>query len=208
MLLYKTFDVAVRRLLLLLLALFVHSPAGSAAQLLVASDLDSLQGQWQGEGPPGEITITIEGNSLHFFARSDFWYDATFVLPTDAAPKQLHATLTDSSPPENGLGEVVFSIFKVENAILTLAVDDGSYEPPASFSEATSRYILEKVEPGAAVPEAETSVPGTPARPGVGGPNQGDTEQLEAAMASRPDSQPKNAPTLSTTYASFASFGS
>ena len=113
-----------------------HSPT--------ASDLERLQGYWEGDGAAGQCSITITGNSLHFFAREDFWFETTFVLPAGADPRQLHATIKDSSPPANGIGQVVYAIFQIEDDELILAVDDGSGEPPESFDDASSRYTLRK----------------------------------------------------------------
>ena len=123
--------------------------AGCVTQPPVASALHRIQGYWEGEGPPGRISITIEGNSLRFYARTDFWYETTFVLPAGTDPQQLHATIKDSSPPTNGIGEVVFAIFKIEDGTLTLAVDDGSDEPPTTFAGASSRYDLKEVRSNA-----------------------------------------------------------
>jgi hypothetical protein len=112
-----------------------------------AVDLKRLQGHWEGDGAAGKCSITITGNSLHFHARTNFWYETTFTLPAGADPQQLHATIKDSSPPTNGVGQVVFAIFKIEDGTLTLAVDDMSHEPPKTFPGASSRYNVKKVQP-------------------------------------------------------------
>ena len=121
---------------------------------------DNLQGYWEGEGPPGEISITIKGNSLRYVEGTDSWYETTFTIPVGTAPgnasRQLHATITDSSPPTSGIGEVIFAIFKIEDGTLTLAVDDGGDAPPATFADASSRYILKKGQPQEKSPEATT----------------------------------------------------
>ena len=130
----------------LVLCLLPCPQAGSAEQLLIASDLQRLQGSWEGEGPPGRISVTITGNSLHFYAREDFWYEATFTLPTGNDPQELRATINDTSAAASDVGEVVFAIVKIEEGILTLAVNDGSGLPPLTFSGALSRYDLKKVE--------------------------------------------------------------
>jgi hypothetical protein len=111
-----------------------------------ASELQRLQGYWEGDGVAGKCSITITGNSLHFYARTDFWYKTTFALPAGTDPQQLHATIKDSSPPTNGIGQVVFAIFKIEDGTLTLAVND-SNEPLKTFDGASSRYNLRKVQP-------------------------------------------------------------
>jgi len=42
---------------------------------------------------------------------------------------------------------VVFAIFKIEDGTLTLAEDDMSDKPPKTFAAATSRYVVNKVQP-------------------------------------------------------------
>ena len=120
--------------------------AGSTARPPTDSELHRLQGDWEGGGPPGKISLTITGNSLHFFARTDFWYETTFILPAGIEPRQLHATIKDSSPPADDIGHVVFAIFKIEDGTLTLAVDDGADAPPKTFAGALSRYDLKMVQ--------------------------------------------------------------
>ena len=122
-----------------------------------AAELKPLQGYWEGEGAGGKCSITITGNSLHFYARTDFWYETTFALPAGTDPQQLHATIKDSSPPTNDIGQVVFAIFKIEDGALTLAVDDMSHQPPKTFPGALSRYNLKKVQPQSRNAEASTS---------------------------------------------------
>jgi uncharacterized protein (TIGR03067 family) len=115
-----------------------------------AAELKPLQGHWEGEGAGGKCSITITGNSLHYRSGTNFdggWWKTTFTLPAGTNPQQLHATIKESSPPTNGIGEVVFAIFKIEDGTLTLAVNDGSDEPPKAFSSASSRYNLKKVQP-------------------------------------------------------------
>ena len=108
--------------------------------------LQHLQGYWEGDGAAGPCSITIKGNSLHFYARKDFWFETTFALPAGTDPKQLHATIKNSAPPTNGLGEVVFAIYKIEDGTLTLAVEGN--EPPKTFSATSAQYIVKKVQPG------------------------------------------------------------
>src|ERR1041384_4391474 len=79
------------------------------------AELKRLQGHWGGDGAAGKCSITITGNSLHFYARTNFWYETTFTLPAGTDPQQLHATIKDSSPPTNGIGQVVFAIVKIED---------------------------------------------------------------------------------------------
>ena len=107
----------------------------------------------------GKITITITGNSLHFYRDPSFWFETTFTLPPDTDPPQLHATIRRSSPPEDSIGEVVFAIFKIEDGTLTLAGEQASaVEPPNAFPSAPGagpsfRYDLEKAQPRAKNPK-------------------------------------------------------
>jgi hypothetical protein len=137
-------------LALSLAALFTacrSTPAQTAAESRtptpITAELRPLQGDWEGEGPGGQCSITITGNSLHYRAGAN-WWKTTFTLPAGADPPQLHATITDSSPP-NGIGQVVFAIFKIEDGTLTLAVGMPD-EPPKTFPDASSRYVLKQVQ--------------------------------------------------------------
>jgi hypothetical protein len=130
-------------LALSLAALFT---AGQSQPPRNTAELNRLQGYWEGEGAGGKCSITITGNSLHYRAGTS-WWKTTFTLPADTDPQQLHATIKESSPPTNGVGKVVFAIFKIEDGTLTLAEVDGSDEPPKTFSSASSRYVVKKVQP-------------------------------------------------------------
>jgi uncharacterized protein (TIGR03067 family) len=132
--------------------------AKCAANQPTAVELQLLQGTWEGvmvgDNAHQKITITITGNSLHFHRDTNFWFDTTITLPAGTDPKQLYATIKDSSPPTNGIGQVVGAIFKIEDGTLTLATGGGDSSPegtPKSF-EATedkglTRYELRKVQP-------------------------------------------------------------
>jgi hypothetical protein len=140
----KTFSPAI---LALSLAAFLLGSLGSCTPRPAApTPLDRLQGYWEGEGPGGSISITIEGNTLYYQAREDFWYRTTFVLPEGTDPQQLHATIQEGSPAVESPGEVVTAILKIEDGILTLAVNDGSSEAPSSFAEAMSHYVLREAQ--------------------------------------------------------------
>lgn len=112
----------------------------------MGADLKSIQGSWEGEGAGGKCSIVIAGNSLRYDAGTN-WWKTTFTLPEGTDPRQLHATITDSAPPGNGLGTVVVAIFKMEQGVLTLAVNDGSDKAPDSFAAASSRYVVRRVQP-------------------------------------------------------------
>jgi len=144
---------------LLMPCLLLCLQAAGTSHPATASELQRLQGYWEGDGAAGKCSITITNNSLYFYARTDFWFKTTFALPAGTDPKQLHATIKNSAPPTNGLGEVVYAIYKIEDGTLTLAVEGN--EPPKTFDGASSLYVLKKVQKKNA--EASTSKePATP----------------------------------------------
>ena len=97
--------------------------------------------------------MTISGNSLHFRARPDFWYETTFTIPAVANPQQLHATIIkDSSQRQRDIGKVVVALFKIEDGTLTFGVIDDFEGPLASpvtddWDRAIDRYYLKRVQP-------------------------------------------------------------
>ncbi len=138
--------------LALLLAVFVT--ASQSAQMLPKSDLERLQGHWEGKGPGGACSVTISGNALRFQSRPDFWYETTFTLPDATGPRQLHATIVkDSSSEQRDIGTVVVALFKVESEALTLGVvkdfDGSSTEPIVGDWEdgVSDIYKFEKAPP-------------------------------------------------------------
>jgi uncharacterized protein (TIGR03067 family) len=130
--------------------------AGCTTHPPIASELQPLQGTWEGvmvgQEKDGKITITITGNSLHFHRDTNFWFETTFTLPGSTDPKQLHATIKDCADKDS-IGKVVLAIFKIEDGTLTLAgirTPDSAPEPPINFdSENTmsGRFELRKVHP-------------------------------------------------------------
>jgi hypothetical protein len=121
----------------------------SVAPAPLAEELKALQGHWEGEGAGGKCSITIVGNSL-VYRNAGGWFKTTFTLParTGTGPRQLHATIKESSPPsKDAVGTVVFAIYKIEDGTLTLAEFDGKDKPPESFDTDASRYVVKKVEP-------------------------------------------------------------
>ena len=134
--------------------LLVCLQAGCTTRPPISPELQRLQGYWEGDGAAGKCSITITNNSLYFYARTDFWYKTTFALPAGTDPQQLHATIKDSSPPTNGIGQVVLAIFKIEDGTLTLAVEGD--EPPKTFDGTSARYNLKKVQPQRRKVEAPT----------------------------------------------------
>ena len=102
-----------------------------------------------GDKSDDQYTVTITGNSFHFYRDSKFWFATTIALPEGTCPRQLHATIKDGAPgQESSVGKVVVAIFKIEDGTLTLAAG-GSEETPKSFEAAedkvVTRYELRKV---------------------------------------------------------------
>ena len=124
-----------------------------AANQPTAVGLQSLQGTWEGvlvgDQTHQKITITITGNSLHFYRDTNFWFEATITLPAGKDPKQLHATIKGSPPSQaDSIGQVVRAFFTIENGTLTLAtIGDDAEETAKGFAAAGTRYDLRKVQP-------------------------------------------------------------
>jgi uncharacterized protein (TIGR03067 family) len=123
-----------------------------AANQPIAVELKPLQGTWEGvmvgQEKDGKITITITGNALHFHRDTNFWFETTMTVPSGKNPRQLHATIKHSAPPEDSNGKVVRAIFKIEDGTLTLAtIGDDAEETLKSFEAAGTRYELRKVQP-------------------------------------------------------------
>ena len=122
----------------------------AAAQLAAprpAIDQNRLQGYWEGEGAGGKCSITITNNTLHYRAGTN-WHQTTFTLPAGTNPQQLHATIKDSWPQsKDSIGTVVPAIIKIEDGTLTLAAYNMSEDPPKSFEEAQTKYVVKQVQP-------------------------------------------------------------
>ena len=126
--------------------------AKCAANQPTNADLQLLQGTWEGavvgDKAQQKITITITGNSFHFHRDTNFWFDTTITLPAGTDPKQLYATIKGCPPSQaDSIGKVVGAIFKIEDGTLTLADYAMSDEPPKTFADATSLYVVKKVRP-------------------------------------------------------------
>lgn len=127
--------------------------AKGAANQPTAVELQLLQGTWEGvlvgDKAHQKITITINGNSLHFHRDTNFWFDATITLSAGKDPRQLHATINGSPPSQaDSIGEVVRAFFRIENGTLTLAtIGDDAEETANGFEAAGTRYDLRKVQP-------------------------------------------------------------
>lgn len=114
-------------------------------------ELQPLQGTWEGfrvdDSEQTKITITITGNSFHFHRDTNFWFETTIALPAGKVPQQLHATIKNSSPPTNAIGQIVRAFFKIVDGTLTLAtIGEGAEESPKGFEDAPNRYELRKIQ--------------------------------------------------------------
>ncbi len=112
------------------------------------AELKPLQGYWEGEGEGGKCSIAITNNALLYRAGTN-WFQTSFTLPKGTDPRQLHATITGSSQPnDNSIGSVVTTIFKIEDKTLTLVTFHGSEKPsPEVFDNVPGRYIVKKAQP-------------------------------------------------------------
>lgn len=127
-------------------ASIIFAAGQSATTPLVSPELKSLQGYWEGEGAGGKCYITITNNILHY-RKTGEWFKTTFTLPDNTSPRQLHATIRNSSAGTNSIGDVVHAIFKVEGETLTLATIDVNAIPAQDFLTAQDRYIVKKTAP-------------------------------------------------------------
>lgn len=155
-------------LALLLSGLVLGLLAGCNTHAPTASELQRLQGTWEGFGlsqktPSGpyaksesaaKTTITITGNALSFHERTNFWYETTFTLPRGPDPQQLHATIKNCAEGNDSIGKVVIAFYKLEGETLTLGGirdKDSTTAWPKSFDATedtmTGRYELRKVQP-------------------------------------------------------------
>src|SRR5688500_17307213 len=128
----------------------IFAPLLATAQLLptrTAIEQNHLQGHWEGEGAGGKCSITITNNTLLYRVGTN-WHKTTFTLPAATNPQQLHATIIDVFPSDNNsIGQVVPAIIKIEHDTLTLAAYSLSEDPPKTFDEATTKYVVTKGPP-------------------------------------------------------------
>ena len=146
---------------LLLPCLLLGLHAGCKTTPPIAAELQGLQGTWEGlalnkKTPDGSfvksadtITITITGNSFHFYRDTNFWFETSIALPPGTHPQQLHATIKDNAPSQgsNAICKVVVALFKIEGRTLTLAASVNGETPLSFEDENVTRYELQKVQP-------------------------------------------------------------
>ena len=146
---------------LLLPWLLLGLQAGCRTNSSSATELQRLQGTWEGvalnkKTPNGSfvksadtITITITGNSFHFYRDTNFWFETTIALPAGTDPQQLHAKIKDNAPSQgsNAVCKVVVALFKIEGGTLTLAASGDGGTPLSFEDENATCYELQKVPP-------------------------------------------------------------
>jgi len=125
--------------------LFVGCAQFPPAASVPAREATELEGYWEAEGESGTTSVSIDGDSLYFYARPDHQFDTTFRLVADTDPQQFRATILDTPRTSGSKGEVVWVVYKVEDETLTMAVFDGANGAPASFTENIDRYEFKKV---------------------------------------------------------------
>ena len=129
-------------MLLFALSLLGALTLASCKSATVGADasLARLQGHWAGTGPGGDCSVTISGNSLRFYARTDHWYETTFTIPAGTEPKQILATIVDATTPgQDHIGKVVVAIFNIEDGVLKLATSEDS--SAAEDSDPWERFV-------------------------------------------------------------------
>ena len=104
-----------------------------------------LQGHWEGDGDSGTVSMTIAGDSLYFYARPDFQYDAVFTLAPGTDPPEMHATILDTPRTVDSAGELVIAVYSLVGDTLDLAVVDKSDGRSPSFDQGIGRYLLQRV---------------------------------------------------------------
>ncbi len=115
----------------------VSAQLGATVDGADADGTQPLQGIWAGTGSYGQpdptsgVTVTNTGHRLRYQgAKTNDWYEASFILPKGTIPAQLHALITDS-PDKGAIRRQVFAVFKLEAGWLTLAeVEAGAIESP------------------------------------------------------------------------------
>lgn len=118
------------------------------------SDLDALQGTWQGQllGPtePPTATLVISGEHLELkMADTNVWYKARFSLRPETNPKQLVATITACPFPES-LGKTANGTYRFEEGggLRMSANQPGDPAVPAGFdAPGVPQYFFRALKP-------------------------------------------------------------
>lgn len=142
-------------LTLLCLAVLVgcdnEAPADTAVKQVQVTDLDRMQGTWQGTEAGGNEnwTLTIDGNALTLDGPGAADYAGTLTLDETTDPKSAVMTIETCSY-EGYVGTTANSIYRLEGDTLTLAgTEPGSGTRPAAFVSdgATRVFTLKKIQP-------------------------------------------------------------
>jgi len=114
-----------------------------------SSPLQPLQGSWGGTEPgkPGEISVTISGNKLHFERKPDGeWYKGTLSPLPGGPPKRVRALVTASSS-KRFVGKSSNFIYRIDEDSLTIAgLEPAGSRDPAGFDDETARVFVLKRE--------------------------------------------------------------
>ncbi len=138
-------------LLVAMLAVACRSASTEPVAVENGSEASVLEGRWDGHGPGGACTITIEGSQLRFQSRPDFWFETTFAIHSSTDSQQLHATIVrESEPDQDNVGTIVVAIFELKDGVLTLGVIEDFNSPPpgpvaGDLAQAMDVYVLERV---------------------------------------------------------------
>lgn len=124
--------------------------------VMVMSDMDRLQGFWEGQGPGGPCTITISNDTLTYRQPStnpdsQFWYETVFTFVESGEQTQLHATITRNNSGDH-IGSVVVNTFRFESDSLFLGVLKSFEGQPTEtvtgdWDTAIDKYYLKRVIP-------------------------------------------------------------
>lgn len=111
------------------------------------SDLDRLQGHWQGRGPGGPCTVIISGETLRYeqptSGDDEFWYDTTIALRDGTDPRQIAARIVDNDSQDH-LGTVVVILYELGDDAQTLnlgIVNSFEESPPSHIQGDWDRVI-------------------------------------------------------------------
>ena len=124
--------------------------AGAGCSTLPKSDVDALQGTWQGQEigrqTDGSCLLIVSGKTLEFRgADTREWYKADFTLKEDVNPHQVVAVVNQCPAPQY-VGKTTHAIYQLKGDMLTIAGNEpGNPEIPSAFDAPGSRqFVLKK----------------------------------------------------------------
>lgn len=125
-------------------------PADNAAAAPAATS--SLEGAWQGPPPAHadeqRVSLVFTGQTLEFHgAQPNEWLKGTFTVREDTTPKQLIATATECSSPDD-VGKKDFAIYKLEDGRLIITGSHlGDEKFPSDFDDPDDmKLVLERAK--------------------------------------------------------------